>query len=143
MLFDDFPDAESEQRAHPWIVLQTTYDVEAWIDQANRRLQRLMSDSAGNQRLRGEGAGICFGLEHGGEIFTHTSQEGELLLDVTEDAAWVRPVIVAVTGQDAPPGTVWRLPGECLTELLCSMSNLISTTRLVMQHDFRIRKRYV
>jgi hypothetical protein len=146
MLFDDFPDAESEQRPHPWIVLKTTYDVEAWIDQASRRLQRLIADGNAdgnpNSHYRNDGQGICFGLEHGGEVYTHTTQEGELLLDVTEDAAWVRPVIAAVAGTDAPPGAIWRLPGECLTELLCGLSGLISTTRLVLQHDFRIKKRY-
>lgn len=138
MQYEDFPDPESEQQAHPWIVLKTTYDIEAWIEQTNRRLQRLMADAP----PRATGQGICFGLAHGGEIFTHSTPEGELLIDVSEEAAWVRPVIAALAGADTPPGAFWHLPGESLTELLFGLNSLITTSRIVLQHDYRIKKRY-
>jgi hypothetical protein len=138
MHYDDFPNPETEQQARPWIVLKTTYDIESWIDQANRRMQYVLSQAP----ARVDGQGICFSLEHGGEIFTHTTPDGDIMLDVTEDAAWVRPVIAAVAGSEAAPGAIWHLPGECLTELLFGLNQLITTTRIVLQHDFRIKKRY-
>ncbi|MBV8636373.1 MAG: hypothetical protein JO002_17915 [Burkholderiaceae bacterium] len=135
---DDLFDPETEQQPRPWIVLKTTYDIEAWIEQANRRLQRLLADAP----PRSTGQGICFALVHGGEIHTHSSPEGELWLDVSEEAAWVKPVVAAVAGGDMPPGAIWRLPGEALTELLYGLNSLIETARIVLQHDFRIKKRY-
>ena len=137
---DDFFDPETEQQARPWIVLKTTYDIEAWIEQANRRLQRLVGDTPSRETSRGQG--ICFSLVHGGEMYTHSSPEGELWLDLSEDAAWIKPVVAAVAGGDEPPGAVWRLPGEALTELLYGLNSLIDASRIVLQHDFRIKKRF-
>lgn len=137
MHYDDFPDPETEKEARPWIVLKSTYDIEAWIEQTNRRLQRLMADAP----PRATGQGICFTLAHGGELYTHSSPEGELWLELSEDAAWVRPVIAAIAGSDAA-GALWRLPGEALTELLYGLNNLIDTSRLVLQHDFPVKRRY-
>ncbi len=54
--------------------------------------------------------------------------EGELLLDVSEEAGWVRPVIAAVAGTDTPPGAFWHLPGESLTEAAVWLEQL--------DHDF-------
>jgi hypothetical protein len=139
---DDLFDPDTEQQPRPWIVLKSTYDIEAWIEQTNRRLQRLLGEQP--QRMGGQslGQGICFCLTHGGELYTHSSNEGELWLDLSEDAAWVKPVVAAVAGGDVPPGSIWRLPTEALVELLYGLNSLIETTRIVLQHDFRIKKRY-
>ncbi|MBS0308015.1 MAG: hypothetical protein JSS58_03505 [Proteobacteria bacterium] len=129
-------DQEQEPR-RPWIVLQSSYDVEAWIDNYNWDLRRLIdkSDKPGIA-----GYGICFCLTHGGEIYLHTTPDGEVLLDVTPEATWVVPVITAATGVSAPAGQVWSLSGEVLTQLVLGLSTLIDATRLVKQHDYRIRK---
>ncbi|MGH8808993.1 MAG: hypothetical protein ACREX0_14060, partial [Noviherbaspirillum sp.] len=75
----------------PWIVLQTTYDVEAWIDNYNRELQSAI------RKTNASGYGICFCLAEGGEIFMHTTTDGDVLLDVTPEAEWVAPVIAAAS----------------------------------------------
>lgn len=139
---DDFFDPEVEQQPRPWIVFKSTYDIEAWIEQANRRLQRLLADMPQRMGAQSPGQGICFTLVHGGELYTHSSPEGELWLDLSDDAAWVRPVVAAVAGDDVPAGSIWRLPGEALTELLYGLNSLIESTRIVLQHDFRIKKRF-
>jgi len=123
-----------EFKERPWIVLTSTYDVEAWIDQFNRDLQQAVKKPQAGRH------GICFRLSHGGEIFLHTTMEGDILLDVTADAAWVAPLIVAATGANAPPSGIWPLPGERLTQLLLGLSSLIESTRIVTDHDFRIKK---
>jgi hypothetical protein len=132
MSINDTPDHEER----PWIVLKTTYDVEAWIDQFNRTLQRVSSSTHTN------GYGICFCLTHGGEIFLHTTPDGEVLLDVTDEAAWVAPVITSATGIPAPHSPIWQLPGDTLTQLLFGLSGLIDSTRMILQHDYRIKKIY-
>jgi hypothetical protein len=118
----------------PWIVLTTTYDVEAWIDNYNRDLQRAI------QKANPTGYGICFCLEQGGEIFMHTTSEGDVLLDVTPEAEWVAPLITAATQVEAPRSQIWALPGHTLTQLVLGLSSLIASTRLVLGHDFKIRK---
>jgi len=118
----------------PWIVLKTTYDVEAWIDHYNRELQRTV------EKNNAGGYGICFRLEHGGEIFLHTMPEGDILLDVTPEAEWIAPVISAATGVPAPGKQIWALPGHTLTQLVLGLSSLIAATRIVLQHDFKIKK---
>ena len=142
MFYDDFPDPESEQQARPWIVLQSTYDIEAWIEQANRRLQHLLADAPSRTMSSMPGQGICFSLVHGGELYTHSSPDGELWIDLSEDAAWIKPLVAAVAGTDVPAGAIWRLPGETLTELIYGLNKLISASRIVLQHDFRIKKRF-
>jgi hypothetical protein len=126
-------DAQVER---PWIVLDTTYDVEAWIDQYNRDLQRVA------EKKNTVGHGICFRLAAGGEIFLHTTSEGDVLLDVTPEAEWVAPVIVAATHAVPPRSQIWALPGDALTPLVLGLSSLIVSTRLVLGHDFKIRKQY-
>lgn len=127
----DTPDKPSER---PWIALHTTYDVEAWIDNYNRDLQR----AAGNSMQAGYG--ICFYLVHGGELFMHTTTEGEVLLDVTPEAEWVAPLITAATQVASPPARIWHLPPHKLTQLVLGLSSLVAATRIVLDHDFRIRK---
>lgn len=128
------PEDDALLPRRPWIALNNTYDVEAWIDSYNWDLRRAIDKPTAN------GYGICFYLLHGGEIYLHTTPEGEVLLDVTPEAAWAAPVIAAATGAAAPAGQIWRLPPETLTQLIVGLNTLIEATRLVLQHDYRIRK---
>lgn len=124
----------TELAERPWIVLATTYDVEAWIDNYNRELQRAIENT------RAVGYGICFRLGHGGEIYLHTTSDGDVLLDVTPEAEWVAPLISAATGVEPPPSRIWALPGHTLTQLVLGLSPLIAATRIVLQHEFKVRK---
>lgn len=130
----DFADLPAEPAPRPWIVLADTYDVEAWIANYNRSLQAAIVDP------KLQGYGICFHLDEGGEIYLHTDGEGNIVLDVTPDAAWVGPLLTAVTGHSAPAGQIWQLPGELLTQLIFGLNSLIGASRLVLSHDFRIKK---
>ncbi len=133
---DDQQAMDDDAGERPWIVLKTTYDVEAWIDQYNRALRRHME----NAKRNASGYGICFGLAEGGEIFLHTTPDGDVLLDVTPEAEWVAPLITAATRIEAPPSQIWALPGHTLTQLVLGLSTLIATTRLVSNHDFKLKK---
>lgn len=130
------PEEEKREEpiARPWIDLKTTYDVEAWIDSYNRDLQRHV------EKKNVSGYGICFCLAEGGEIFMHTTSEGDVLLDVTPEADWVAPLIAAATHVPAPQTQIWSLPGHALTQLVLGLSSLIGSARIVLQHDFRVRK---
>lgn len=119
----------------PWIVLRTSYDVEAWIDNYNRTLQQYVN----NRKL--SGYGVCFFLAHGGQLFMHTTSEGDIVLDVTPEAEWITPLIIAATGADAPTGQLWNFPGHTLTQLILGMSSLIESTQIVLNHEFS-RKKY-
>ena len=131
--FDD-PDALPTLRERPWIVLNNTFDVEAWIDHFNRDLQRMIGQQIA------QGAGVCFTLQAGGEIYLHTTSEGVVLLDVTPEAQWVDPLIAAATAMPASDSAWWTLPGEVLTQLILGLSPLIATTRLVLNHAFKPKK---
>jgi len=72
----------------------------------------------------------------------HTTPDGEVLLDVTDEAAWVAPVISSATGMAAPYSSIWQLPGDTLTQLLFGLSGLIASTKMILQHDYRIKKIY-
>jgi hypothetical protein len=120
----------------PWIVLSTTYDVETWIDHYNRDLAQAM------QKKNDSGHGICFRLAAGGDIFMHTTSEGDILLDVTPEAQWVTPAIVAATQMPDPQAPLWMLPAHVLTQLVLGLSSLIGSTVIVHEHDFRIRKKF-
>jgi hypothetical protein len=126
----------------PWIVLASTYDIEAWIDQFNRDLQRLFPDNNHHALPNSRGYGISFILIHGGEIFMHTTSEGQVLLDITEDARWIAPVITASTNIAEPPSSIWQLPSEALTQLIYGMNTLIAATRIVLEHDYKFKKRH-
>jgi hypothetical protein len=124
----------AEPGERPWIVLNTTYDVEAWIDSYNRDLQRAV------ENRNTTGYGICFRLAEGGEIYLHTDQEGDILLDVTPEAEWVSPLITAATRVAAPASQIWALPGHTLTQLVLGLSSLIAATRIVTSHQFRTKR---
>ncbi|MBR7791100.1 hypothetical protein KDM87_00705 [Undibacterium sp. FT147W] len=119
----------------PWISLESVNDVEAWLDLYDRELQQL----AGKNPQAGYG--VCFTLLHGGEVYLHTNSDGDILLDVTPDAAWVTPVLTAVTQVSPPRGQIWLVPGQVLMQLILGLNSLIATSRLVVQHEYRIVKR--
>ena len=56
------------------------------------------------------------------------------------EAAWVAPLLTAATGCPAPAGQIWQLPAEVLTQLIFGLNSLIGASRLVLHHDFRIKK---
>lgn len=136
MMYDDDEKSYEEPIARPWIVLKTTYDVEAWIDHQNRAIQLLINSN------KATGWGICFCLTEGGEVYLHTTSEGDVLLDVTPEAEWIAPLISATTEVAAPVGQIWVLPGDKLTQLVFGLSTLIASTRLVVEHNFNMKKRY-
>jgi hypothetical protein len=141
---ENLPDQPQHQPQRPWIVLEGTYDIEAWINSYNRDLQLAMGETRIDEKQRGsakyEGVGICFYLSAGGAIFLHTTGEGDILLDVTPEAAWIAPLLTAATGQTPPRGQIWMLPAEVLTQLIFGLNSLIGTTQLVLTHHFHIRK---
>lgn len=124
---DEFP-------SHPWTSLQTVEDVDAWMDRYNRELQQ-----ATEARRLGT-HGICFELEQGGEIYLHTTQEGDALLDVTPEAEWISPVITAATRIEASASRLWILPGHVLTQLIFGLNPLIGSSRIVLDHPFKLTK---
>jgi hypothetical protein len=128
------PDALDAPSQRPWIVLQTSYDVEMWIDNFSREMQR-MTDKPHDAQV-----GICFELTHGGEIFVHTTSEGEVVLDVPEDAHWVHPLIEAATHAPPPKGNLWHFPADQLTQLILGLTTLIASSRPVFDHDFGLRR---
>lgn len=133
---DNAEEGIGEAIERPWIVLKDTYDIETWIDHQSRHLQHRLAGGRIDT-----GYGIGFRLAAGGEIYMHTSPEGMVLLDVTEEAGWIAPLIAAATGAQMPAGRIWTLSVESLTQLLFGLNGLIATTRIVTDHDFRIRKR--
>ncbi|MBC7500389.1 MAG: hypothetical protein H7315_07815 [Herminiimonas sp.] len=130
---EDYERRESAT-TRPWVALETTYDVEAWIDIFNRDLQNFVKD--GNAT----GYGICFGLSEGGDVYLHTTSEGDVVLDVEPDAQWIAPLISAATRTEPPAGRIWFLPGHMLTQLIVGLSSLIASSRIVVNHDFRLKK---
>jgi hypothetical protein len=133
---DDFENDIDPFQERPWIKWEGTYDIEAWIDGYNRGMQKLITDP------RASGYGICFILEQGGEIYLHTTQEGMMLLDVPPDAEWITPLLMAVTGEEAPTSQIWTLPVEKLTQLIFGLNGLTRATRMVLNHDFKLKKRF-
>ncbi len=138
-----FPDdavagADTIPAPRPWIVLQNVHEVETWIETYNRELQAVLWRNKLNAVNAGQG--ICFTLELGGEIYLHTTPEGQILLDVSEEAAWAAPVISAAANVAAPAGSVWVLPPDTLTQLVLGLSGLIATSQFVLRHEFRLGK---
>ena len=129
----DAPDAQALQD-RPWADLATIPDVELWVAEHDQELQRHVTKS------HSTGHGICFTLAAGGDIFLHTTGDGDLVLDVTEDASWAAPVISAATGTAAPQAQIWILPGDVLVQLVLGLNSLIATSRIVTGHHFRARR---
>lgn len=116
---------------HPWLALLGPQEVEAWMDLQSRELQQVL----GQKHTQGQG--ICFTLQHGGELYLHTNSDGDILLDLTPEAAWVLPVISAVTQQPPPRGQIWLLPAHVLIQLILGLNSLIASSRLVLSHRYR------
>ncbi|MYM27753.1 hypothetical protein GTP58_05415 [Duganella sp. CY15W] len=122
-------------RPVPWSGLETPADVELWIEEHNQS----MLQHIGKHET---GYGVCFTLAEGGEIYLQTTQDGALILDVTPEAAWVAPLIMAAARiGDAPPGRLWVLPNDKLVQLMIGLSGLIASSILVVGHDFGLRRR--
>ena len=142
---DDYDDSPPPI-TRPWIHLDSSGDIEGWIESYNRDLRRTLNPNEAQSQPQSQsfglsqGQGICFVLAAGGEIYLHTTGDGDVLLDVTPDAEWATPVIVAATGIPAPPSQIWALPAHALTQLVMGLSMLIESTRIVTRHDFRKRR---
>ena len=119
----------------PWVVLEDIHEAEAWLDLYNRELQQLIP-----AQQQSQGQGVCFTLLHGGELYLHTNSDGDILLDVLPEAAWAVPVLSAITGMQPPRGQVWLIAAEHLLPLVLGLNSLIASTRLVLQHDFGLRR---
>ncbi len=124
--------ADFELPEYPWLPFETITELEGWMELNNQELQKHL----GNTPTVGQG--ICLRLIHGGEIYVHTNSDGDVLLDVTEEAEWVAPVITACTKVQAPRGQIWLLPQFSLTPLLLGLNSLIAATRLVLKHAYRM-----
>ena len=122
-------------RPVPWSGLETPADVELWIAEHNLSMQENIAPTE-------TGYGVCFTLAEGGEIYMQTTQDGALILDVTPDAAWIAPLIMAAARIDeAPPGSTWVLPDDKLIQLMIGLSGLIASSMLVVGHNFGLRRR--
>ena len=118
-----------------WQELETPADVELWIEEHNLSLQQHIGKNE-------TGYGVCFTLAEGGEIYMQTTQDGALVLDVTPDAQWVAPLIMAAARTDeAPQGSLWVLPDDKLVQLMIGLSGLIASSILVVGHNFGLRRR--
>jgi len=117
----------------PWSDLATIAEVELWIAQYDQTLQQHIGKSPS------AGHGVCLQLAAGGAIYLHTTGDGDIIVDLEPDAAWVAPVITAATRAPAPPGQLWVLPGDVLTQLIFGLNPLIVSSRLVLDHRFRAR----
>jgi hypothetical protein len=118
-----------------WQGLETPADVELWIEEHNLSLQQHIGKNE-------TGYGVCFTLAEGGEIYMQTTQDGALVLDVTPDAQWVAPLIMAAARTDeAPQGSLWVLPDDKLVQLMIGLSGLIASSILVVGHNFGLRRR--
>ena len=69
----------------------------------------------------------------------HTTNEGIILLDVTEQASWVAPLIEACTNTKPAKGQIWVLPEDTLIQLILGMNTLIAHSEIVLAHEFHIR----
>lgn len=133
------PDSVPSTADHAWVSLQDVQEVQGWMDLNDAELRRLLQDKPAHTV---QGAGVCLVLALGGEIYMHTNGEGEVVLDVTEEAAWAAPVISAATGVPAPAGQMWILPAHAAIPLLLGLNSLIASSRLVLAHAFKHSRRY-
>ena len=137
----DFPDVAGTTATRPppqdqsWKALSTIADVEQWVIEYDQDLQRYLGERQSNS-----GHGICFRLIDTSEIYLHTNGDGDIVLDVTTDAAWAAPVITAATGVITPTGQIWLLPGDVLTQLILGLDSLIVSSRIVLSHSFRAKR---
>ena len=124
----------ADAHARPWISLDGVDDAEVWIANSNLELNFYLTEDR-NAGLP-NGQGICFELELGGEIYIHTTSEGMILLDVTEPADWVKPILSACANGKPAKGQIWVLPEDTLVQLLLGLNSLIKSYRIVLQHQY-------
>lgn len=131
------PDQDSAQQ-RPWTRLDGVDDAEVWIANTNLELNFFLE----NDRSAGvaEGQGVCLHLELGGEIFVHTTGEGMTVLDVTDAAEWVEPVVQACGATRRGNGRLWVMPENSLIQLLMGLNELIASYSVVMQHRFGLAR---
>lgn len=134
MHIPSFPD--THQR--PWTLLEGVDDAEVWIANSNLELNFYLEQDKNAGILQGQG--ICFNLTLGGEVYLHTTSEGVILLDVTDEATWVNPIIQACTDTQSAQGQVWVLPENTLIQLILGLNTLIATSTIVLRHDFGINR---
>lgn len=122
----------SQNENTPWLELVSVQEVEAWLAFQNQELARLLENKTS------VGQGLCFQLKLGGEIFCHTNQEGEILLELSDEDLWCIPVISKATTCPPPRGRLWQLPNDVLIQLVFGLNSLILSSRLVLSHRFKI-----
>lgn len=126
----DNPDAARPRfRPVPWTALETSADVELWIEEHNLALK----EHIGPNEI---GYGVRFTLAEGGDIVMQTGADGCVILDVSAEADWIAPLIVAVAQVEPPAGSLWLLPDDKLIQLIIGLSSLIATSTLVAGHHF-------
>ncbi|MET3105841.1 hypothetical protein AAKU67_000183 [Oxalobacteraceae bacterium GrIS 2.11] len=121
----------------PWNLLDGVDDAEVWVANSNLELNYFLEQDRNAGMPVGQG--ICFNLSLGGDVYLHTTSEGMILLDVTEDADWVRPIIEACTFAKPAKGQIWVLPENTLIQLILGLNSLIASSSIVMHHDFGMR----
>lgn len=119
-------------RPVPWTALETPADAELWIAEHDLALQEHVGKNE-------TGYGVRFTLAEGGDIYMQTT-DNAVLLDVTPDAEWVAPLIVAVAQAEPPKGSLWILPDDKLVQLILGLSGLVASTTLVVGHAFGRRR---
>jgi hypothetical protein len=131
-------DVTKEEPWHSWNILENALEIEAWLQLNNDELQqKIIGEKSSPYAFpMNQGQGICFQLTHGGEIYCHTNGDGDIILDLSEEALWCSPVITACTQITAPRGRIWILPGDVLIQLILGLNSLISRSRLVLKHRF-------
>jgi hypothetical protein len=121
-------------RPRPWDQLESPYDAELWIEEHNLALRELI-------RPGETGYGVRFTLAAGGDIYLQTSADGAVVLDVTDEAEWVAPLLMAAAGVDHPGSSLWILPDDKLIQLVLGLSGLVSESTLVVGHPFGLKQR--
>lgn len=125
---------QSQSQVFPelsWTPLESVHEIESWMDLYDRELQAAIGSA------HTIGHGICFRFLHGGQLHLHTNPDGDVLLDLSPEAAWIAPVITAVTKVEAPRGQYWMLPGHTLLQLIMGLNTLIGSSQLVLRHEYK------
>ena len=133
MLSDPVPNP-AEPPEKPWHDLASIADVELWVIEHDQALQQNIT------KAYSTGHGSCFTLAAGGEIYLHTTGDGDIVLDVTPEATWAAPVITAATRVPQPASQIWVLPGDVLTQLILGLNSLIASSRIVLHHNFKAKR---
>jgi len=129
-----YQSSEGSANKEPWRDLSTIAEVELWITQYDQGLQQSVGKHGSS------GHGVCFELAAGGNVYLHTTSDGDVVLDLEPEAAWIAPVITAATGVIPGKTQLWVLPGDVLVQLIFGLNPLIAYSRAVLEHRFRTRQ---